>query len=71
MPYKLVFHYPDGTIEEEDELYETEDQADEAGLYGCSCFNEGGEVLHLSNPGEYPNDSIESECDYEIIEVDD
>ena len=38
MPYKLVFHYPDGTIEEEDELYETEEQADEAGLYGCSCF---------------------------------
>ena len=46
MPYKLVFHYPNGTIEEEDELYETEEQADEAGLYGCSCFNEGGEVLH-------------------------
>ena len=35
------------------------------------AFNEGGEVLHLSNPGEYPNDSIESGCDYEIIEVDD
>ena len=30
MKYKVVMHYPDGTDEEEDELYDSEEQAEEA-----------------------------------------
>ncbi len=62
-------HYPDGTDEEEDTLYDTEDQAEEAGCYGCSCYRLGGEILNLSNPGDYPLDE-DGDCDFEIIEID-
>lgn len=61
-------HYPDGTDEEEDELYDSEEQAEEAGCYGCSCYSQGAEILNMSNPGDYPLD--DGECDFEIIEVD-
>ena len=54
MKYKVVMHYPDGTEEEEDELYDSEEQAEEAGCYSCSCYREGGEIFNLSNPGDYP-----------------
>ena len=70
MKYKVVMHYPDGTEEEEDELYDSEEQAEEAGCYSCSCYREGGENLNLSNPGDYPLDE-DDDCDFEVIEVDD
>ena len=69
MKYKVVMRYPDGVEEEEDELYDSEEQAEEAGLYSCSCYREGGEVLSLSNPGDYPLDE-DSDCDFEVIGVD-
>ena len=56
MKYKVVMHYPDGT--------------EEAGSYGCSCYREGGEILNLSNPGDYPLDE-DDDCDFEVIEVED
>jgi hypothetical protein len=66
--YKVVMCYPDGTREQEDDTFETEAEAEEYGLYQCSCYKQGGEILHLSNPGDYPiNDD---EADFEIIEVD-
>lgn len=70
MKYKGVMHYPDGTEEEDDELYDSEEQAEEAGSYGCSCYREGGEILNLSNPGDYPLDE-DDDCDFEVIEVED
>jgi len=64
--YKVVMQYPDGTEEEQDEVFETESEAEDHGMYMCSCYSTGGEVLHLSNPGDYPlNDD---KADYEIIE---
>lgn len=60
--------YPDGTSEEEDERFETEEGAEAFGLEQCSNYVVGGEVLHLSNPGDYPlNDD---RADFEVVEVD-
>jgi hypothetical protein len=67
--YKVVMCYSDGTREEDDEICETESEADEYGQYLCSCYRQGNEILHLSNPGDYPLDE-NGEVDFEIIEVD-
>ncbi len=52
--YKVVMHYSDGTSEEEDEIFETESEANNFGLEQLSNIATGAEVLHLSNPGDYP-----------------
>ncbi|RHH13301.1 hypothetical protein [Bifidobacterium pseudocatenulatum] len=70
MKYKVVIHYSDGTEEEEDKLYDSKEQAEEAGSYGCSCYRMGREILNLSNPGDYPLNE-DDDCDFEVIEVDD
>lgn len=65
--FKVVMQYTDGTSEEEDELFETEADAQAYGLEQCNNYIVGGEVLHLSNPGDYPlNDD---EVDFEVVEV--
>lgn len=65
--YKIIF---DG--EEEDEIYDSEEAAEDYALYLCSCSHVGAEVLNLSNPGDYDYDENGFEDpDYEIIEVDD
>lgn len=65
--YKVVMKYPDGTSEEEDEIFESESEANDYGLYLVSCYDTGREVLHLHNPGDYP--LSEEEADFEIREV--
>lgn len=67
--YKIVMQYPNGDSEEHDELFDTEAQAVDYAGYFVSCYDLGGEVLSMSNPGDYP--LSEEEADYEIIEVDD
>lgn len=67
MAYKVVMQYPDGTEEADDEVFATEAEADEYGLYMVSCYAEGGKILHMSNPGDYP--LSDEEADYEVIEV--
>ncbi len=42
--------------EPQDELYDTYEEAEEAGLYMCGCADLGAETLHLSNPGDYDYD---------------
>ena len=64
--YKIIF---DG--EEQDEVFDTAEMAEEYALYLCSCTKEGGETLHMSNPGDYDYDEDSFEDpDYEIIEID-
>lgn len=64
--YKIVF---DG--EEEDDVFDTEETAENYALYLCSCTHEGAENLYMSNPGDYDYDEEEFEDPkYEIIEVD-
>lgn len=70
MKFKVLFHYPNGTDEVEDELYDTEEEAEEAGCYRCSCYSDGAEIFNMSNPGDYPLDGTEGDADFEIIEVD-
>ena len=61
--YRVLFN-----DELEDEVFDTEEAAEEYALYLCSCAREGAEMLHMSNPGDYEDDDYET--DYEIIEED-
>lgn len=71
--YKVIYHYTDGTTDEDDNygvFYESEEEANEAGLYGLSCAKQGGEILELSNPGDYPFDESDYEDDtFEVVKV--
>lgn len=60
--YKIIFEG-----EELDEAFDTYEEADDYALYMVSCYHEGGEILELSNPGDYPYDP-DDEPDYEITE---
>ena len=63
--FKVLF---DG--EYEDEIFDTEEDAEEYANYLVSCNEEGAEILNLSNPGDYPLDDYEAP-DFEIVEIDD
>lgn len=66
MGYKVLF---DG--EELDEVFDTEEEAEEHALYLRSCERTGAETLHWSNPGDYDYDEDTFEAsEYEIIEED-
>ena len=69
MGFKVVMVYPGGEREEEDEVFDTEEEANDFGLVQLENYSAGGEVLNLSNPGDYP--LSEEEADFEIVEVDD
>ena len=65
--FKIIF---DG--EECDEIFDTEEEAEEHALYLSSCSREGAEILHMSNPGDYDYDEeTYDDPDYEIIEIED
>jgi len=66
--YKVLMYYPDGTSQEDDEVFDTEAEAEDYGCYLCSCFRDGSETLHMSNPWENP--MPDGEADFEIIEID-
>lgn len=68
--YKVLMQYSDGTNEEQDEVFDTEEDAEEYANYLVSCNEEGEEILNLSNPGDYPLDDYEAP-DFEIVEIDD
>ena len=64
--FKIIF---DG--EECDEIFDTEEEAEDHALYLNSCSREGAEILHMSNSGDYNYDEETYEDpDYEIIEID-
>lgn len=65
--YKINLLFDNGDIEEQEEEFETYKEAEECALYLCSCYHQGSEILHMSNPGDYPYDENE-EVDYEIFE---
>lgn len=61
--YKVVFNY-----EEEDEVFDTREEAEEYAMELLSDWHTGAEVLEMSNPGDYPYDPDE-EPEYRIIRV--
>ena len=64
--FKILF---DG--EECDEVFDTEEEAEEYALYASGWSRLGAEGLHMSNPGDYDYDEETYEDpDYEIIEID-
>lgn len=70
MKYRIELSFENGSTEEPEEVFDTEDEASEFGNQWISAYRHGGEVLHMSNPGDYPLNEDE-EVDYEVIEVDD
>lgn len=57
--------------DEEDEVFDTYEEAEAAALEGQSNYAAGGEDLHLSNPGDYSTPDDDDEYENEIVEVDD
>lgn len=68
--YKIVMKYSNGTNEEEDDIFDSEEAAEEYANYLVGCSRDGTETLNLSNPGDYSLDDYE-DIDFEIIEIDD
>ena len=75
--FKVKMIYSDG--EEEilreigsynDAIFESEEDAEAAGLEACSETRVGAETLHMSNPGDHPYDEDDFDVDYEVIEID-
>ena len=65
--YKIIV---DG--EEWDDVFDTEEEAEEHAAYLRSCAQSGAEILHWSNPGDYEYDEDTYEdIDCEIVEIDD
>lgn len=65
--YKVKMIYPDGTSEIEDDEFDNEEDAQDYGCYLVSCYDLGGEILNMSNPGDYP--LSDEEADFEVFET--
>ena len=61
--YKIIFE-----DDEQDEVFDTYEEANDYALYLVSCSHLGGEIMEMSNPGDYPYDP-DYEPEYEIIEI--
>lgn len=72
--YKIIYYWSDGTEDEDDnygEYYNSEEEANDAGLYSLSCAKLGGKILEMSNPGDYPFDESDYEDNsFEVIKID-
>lgn len=62
---RLVFG--DGEVIDDDSRFATEEKANDYGQYVSSCYAQGTETLHLSNPGEYSGEVDDHEI--EVYEV--
>lgn len=69
MSYGIRMLYPNGDTEEMDDVFDTKEEAEETGSYYCGCYKDGGEILNMSNPGDYPMEEVGGECNYEVFEI--
>ena len=67
--YQVNIIFPNGEEDLDDEIFDSYKEAEEYAWYLCGCYKEGGEILHMSNPGDYPLKE-DDDCDYEIVKVD-
>lgn len=67
--FKAVLKFSDGEEVEDDERFGTEEEAEEYGLVMLSNYNTGAEVLHMSNPGDYPLGDDDEDPDIVVVEV--
>lgn len=64
--YKIIFD-----DEEQDEIFDTEESAENYALYLRSCNRLGAEIIHMSNTKDYDYDDDDFEDpDYDIVEFD-
>ena len=56
MKYFVNMIWPDGTESVKDDVFDTYEEAEQAGLYDCSCFAQGNEIHMIGD------------ADFEIIE---
>ena len=68
MGYKVSWE-DQGMADDDDEVFDTEAEAEAYASVQISNLHTGAEVLHLSNPGDYPEGDDE-DLEYEIVEVD-
>lgn len=68
--YKVTLSLPDGTTEEVDELFDSWEEADAGAAQWSSDYFVGNEIMHMSNPGDYPL-AENTMLDWDIEEVDD
>lgn len=70
--YMVELIMPDGDREMQDEIFDTEEEAEDYACYLQSCDRDGAEILHMSNPGDYEYDPETFEpVEYRIIKVND
>ncbi len=73
MAYKVVVTFSDGEIMDSEEVegpdgvFDNEEDAEDWFDRMLSDYRAGNEVLHMSNPGDYPLDDETPE--YEIVEI--
>lgn len=69
--FKAVITFGSGETYEVDELFETREEAQEAGLYALGCGVEGAEILNMSNPGDNPmlDESYFDDAEIDVFEV--
>ena len=65
--YKLI--YPDGEEEMAEDTYDSREEAEDAALYDCSCFSQGGEIMSMM--GDRDEDIVRGKCRYRIIKMKD
>lgn len=69
MKYKAILYLENGNTLESEELFDTYEEAFRDGEEMTSDYMLGGEILHMSNPGDYPFDE-DQEIELEVVEVD-
>jgi len=67
--FKVKLIFSDSDTEELEGVFDTEADAEEYALESISEYHMGGEILNMSNPGDYPLDE-EDDVDFEVIETD-
>lgn len=67
--FKARLIFSNGDTLDVDGVFDTEAEAEEYALEAISEYNLGGEILNMSNPGDYPLDE-ELDVDFEVIEID-
>ncbi|MCI9129429.1 MAG: hypothetical protein HFJ65_03795 [Eggerthellaceae bacterium] len=68
MSFRVNLHFNDGSIVEDDELFDNKEAAFEYGEYLAGCSSLGNEILNMSNPGDYPLDEDE-DVEIEVVEA--
>ena len=68
--FKVVINFSDGEVLDFDEEFETEAEAQSYGYEQLSNMDLGAEILHMSNPGDYPLPDNDGEPEVVVTEVD-